>query len=593
MLFVGDGHIGPYGPATAYSDQYWESFRETLGDENLQRLKQADRRGIADFLKEAGVGYYLLSARGNACPDVGVTKLEVERYFTLFAWQLEGKIDGYLQDFLNVQGSVTVSPNPAAAGSWVGDVGYPGGAAALNAAVSFGSAGAMAAGGQGKPPGGSGPARRAAWLTGANEGGAGPAAQGGGREDRRADRSRATATAPWLTTRTRAGWDRPPPAAMENRRAVRSRGPAILRWSAARTRKRRNPRQPAAVARNRRAAVRGRRSHATRVTLAGTLAQSARRARRSAAPASTATRWLGLGRRTRRTPAADSIVCGDDDDEQKQRAEREAWLDGVQAILDLVGTFDPTPISDLANAVISAARGRWFDAGCSFVSALPYLGDMAKALKYGRKTVGLASKRTLRGQNRDRGRGGGQHEKKAVVLTLARGAYSQRGSRSDFAGAIRLDGLRGATHADFVNAFRGTGYTPSGHFISRLKDQRAQDLESNIQGPRGDVPSPSVIRGRGWGTRNRPQRYGHRCRRVNWAANHTSPLVVLMKHIRPYPGDTADWQSNADQRLAVTAKVSLTDHPEVDVGWVESPIRHRPRGSSAWDVARTFEHLCS
>jgi RHS repeat-associated protein len=58
-----------------------------------------------------------------------------------------------------------------------------------------------------------------------------------------------------------------------------------------------------------------------------------------------------------------------------------------------------------------------------------------------------------------------------------------------FNGARRIDSLRHATHADIVKAFEGTCLTPTGHFISRIKDPRLtglglhnfKDLESVIR----------------------------------------------------------------------------------------------------------------
>ncbi len=45
-----------------------------------------------------------------------------------------------------------------------------------------------------------------------------------------------------------------------------------------------------------------------------------------------------------------------------------------------------------------------------------------------------------------------------------------------FAGAQRIDSLRAATHTDIVNAFKGNGLTPTGHFITRIKDARLEGL---------------------------------------------------------------------------------------------------------------------
>ena len=45
-----------------------------------------------------------------------------------------------------------------------------------------------------------------------------------------------------------------------------------------------------------------------------------------------------------------------------------------------------------------------------------------------------------------------------------------------FSGAIRIDGLREATHADIVKAFDGSGFSLTNHFITRIKDPRLDKL---------------------------------------------------------------------------------------------------------------------
>lgn len=59
-------------------------------------------------------------------------------------------------------------------------------------------------------------------------------------------------------------------------------------------------------------------------------------------------------------------------------------LDLTQIGLDIAGFFDPTPISDGANTLISLGRGDWLGAGLSAVSMIPYLGDAAKLGKLGK-----------------------------------------------------------------------------------------------------------------------------------------------------------------------------------------------------------------
>jgi hypothetical protein len=59
-------------------------------------------------------------------------------------------------------------------------------------------------------------------------------------------------------------------------------------------------------------------------------------------------------------------------------------LDLLQLCLDIAGFVDPTPASDAAGAILSLARGQWFDAAINGVSMIPYVGDLAKAGKFPR-----------------------------------------------------------------------------------------------------------------------------------------------------------------------------------------------------------------
>jgi RHS repeat-associated protein len=63
-------------------------------------------------------------------------------------------------------------------------------------------------------------------------------------------------------------------------------------------------------------------------------------------------------------------------------------IDTVQTALDIVGTADPTPLSDGINGLIYLVQGEWKWAGVSFAAAfLPYAGDAAKVGKYGRAVM--------------------------------------------------------------------------------------------------------------------------------------------------------------------------------------------------------------
>lgn len=53
-------------------------------------------------------------------------------------------------------------------------------------------------------------------------------------------------------------------------------------------------------------------------------------------------------------------------------------LDLVQFGLDVAGIFEPTPVADGSNALLSLGRSDWMGAGLSAVGMLPYFGDLAK-----------------------------------------------------------------------------------------------------------------------------------------------------------------------------------------------------------------------
>ena len=64
--------------------------------------------------------------------------------------------------------------------------------------------------------------------------------------------------------------------------------------------------------------------------------------------------------------------------------EADLALDLGQMALDITGIFDPTPLSDGANALISLGRGDLLGAAISTVSIIPGIGDVAKLGKLGK-----------------------------------------------------------------------------------------------------------------------------------------------------------------------------------------------------------------
>ncbi len=61
-----------------------------------------------------------------------------------------------------------------------------------------------------------------------------------------------------------------------------------------------------------------------------------------------------------------------------EKEKHELALDITQMVLDIIGIFEPTPFADTASGLISLGRGDWLSAGCSAISLLPYIGDLAK-----------------------------------------------------------------------------------------------------------------------------------------------------------------------------------------------------------------------
>jgi DNA/RNA non-specific endonuclease len=72
----------------------------------------------------------------------------------------------------------------------------------------------------------------------------------------------------------------------------------------------------------------------------------------------------------------------------KQKAD--LALDLVQIGLSVAGIFDPTPVSDGLDGILSLLRGDFVGAGISVVSMVPYIGDAAKLGKLGKFAESIA-----------------------------------------------------------------------------------------------------------------------------------------------------------------------------------------------------------
>lgn len=87
-------------------------------------------------------------------------------------------------------------------------------------------------------------------------------------------------------------------------------------------------------------------------------------------------------------------------------------LDVTQVALDIVGIFEPTPVADGTNAVISLVRGDWLGAGLSAAGMIPYVGDAAKLGKLGKWAETASNAVELALKNPDFAKTAGPHLKK-------------------------------------------------------------------------------------------------------------------------------------------------------------------------------------
>lgn len=119
ILFVGGRHLEPMTADEQLTRGDWKSFKNILSSSDLNYLKQTDERSITEFLKEKGIGFYFLSARGSPFPDETLESQAIDQYAKLFRVQLNGSDTSYLRYYGNRGDSVTVAPSPAAAASAV------------------------------------------------------------------------------------------------------------------------------------------------------------------------------------------------------------------------------------------------------------------------------------------------------------------------------------------------------------------------------------------------------------------------------------------------------------------------------------------
>ncbi|NOQ65507.1 MAG: hypothetical protein GQ582_13430 [Methyloprofundus sp.] len=99
----------------------------------------------------------------------------------------------------------------------------------------------------------------------------------------------------------------------------------------------------------------------------------------------------------RQTGIVNGIDTQAENNARLEEEKEEIALDIIQFILDISGIIDPSPLSDGSNALISLARGNWFDAFISTVSIIPFadivkIGKFPRYLETIQKAIKLAKK---------------------------------------------------------------------------------------------------------------------------------------------------------------------------------------------------------
>ena len=69
---------------------------------------------------------------------------------------------------------------------------------------------------------------------------------------------------------------------------------------------------------------------------------------------------------------------------------KKGFVDYLQNGLDVIGIVDPFGVADGLNCLIYLGRGQYGNAGISLAGMIPYIGDLAKGVKYGGKAFKAA-----------------------------------------------------------------------------------------------------------------------------------------------------------------------------------------------------------
>lgn len=115
ILFTGGLHLAPIAPTTHEVAKELITSK-ILTSEQLQRLRASDNLGIADYLRQAKIGYTFI--RATAYEPSEIVEKHRARYHELFQAQRDGRYQEYIQKILpqlRHEPGVTVNPAPEAA----------------------------------------------------------------------------------------------------------------------------------------------------------------------------------------------------------------------------------------------------------------------------------------------------------------------------------------------------------------------------------------------------------------------------------------------------------------------------------------------
>jgi hypothetical protein len=115
MLFLGGRHLDGLLDHERVDDPGWDGLAGVLNAADFDRLRKADKRGVAEYLHEKGVGHHLIDAAPDPFADADTAREEDAQYLALFQAQAAGNLAGYLDQYVRPPGGTTVAPDPGAA----------------------------------------------------------------------------------------------------------------------------------------------------------------------------------------------------------------------------------------------------------------------------------------------------------------------------------------------------------------------------------------------------------------------------------------------------------------------------------------------